>query len=237
MYDVCVSHAAVTFPILPCPDIDVAVTFYEALGFERTYRQTRPNPYAAVARGDLNVHVYGIDGYDPATATGNVGIAVPDCDALYESFAAGLRRLFGRLPAAGVPRITRPRKRFGTVYGFSLVDPGGNWLRFSNLGDTEEGEVKRTGLLRVVDNAARQGDSHGSDVDALDVLDRGLARFVDAPPAERAEALLYRVDILVRLERRDLAAASLAEAGALTLTADEQAGLAADFAHAAELLG
>ena len=231
------SHAAVTFPILPCPDIDVAVTFYEALGFERTYRQTRPNPYAAVARGDLNVHVYGIDGYDPATATGNVGIAVPDCDILYASFAAGLREMFGRLPASGVPRITRPRKRFGTVYGFSVVDPGGNWLRFSNLGDTEEAEIKRTGLLRVVDNAARQGDSHGSDVDALDVLDRGLARFADAPSVERAEALLYRVDIAVRLGRRDLAGESLTEATALPLTRDEQTLLKPEFAHAAELLG
>lgn len=231
-----VNHVAVTFPILPCPDIDVAVTFYEALGFERTYRQTRPNPYAAVSRGDINVHVFGIDGYDPAGATGNVGIAVPNCDVLYESFAAGLRQAFGRLPAAGVPRITRPRKRFGTVYGFSVVDPGGNWLRFSNLGDTEEGEVERTGLLRVVDNAARQGDSRGSDVDALDVLDRGLSRFVDAPPAERAEALLYRAEIAVRLGRRDVAVESLVEARALTLTADEQARLAAGFSHVDELI-
>jgi hypothetical protein len=227
---------AVTFPILPCPDVDVAVTFYEALGFERTYRQTRPNPYAAVARGDLNVHVYGIDGYDPSTATGNVGIAVADCDALYEAFAAGLREMFGRLPSAGVPRITRPRKRFGTVYGFSVVDPGGNWLRFSNLGDTEEGETKRTGLLRVVDNAARQGDSRGSDADALDVLDRGLARFADAPAAERVEALLYRAEIALRLSRRELAEASFAEAGGLALDASDRARLADDFAHVAELL-
>ena len=149
---------------------------------------------------------------------------------------AGLREAFGRLPAAGVPRITRPRKRFGTVYGFSVVDPGGNWLRFSNLGDTEEGEAKRTGLLRVVDNAARHGDSRGSDADALDVLDRGLARFADAPGAERVEALLYRAEIALRLGRRDVAAASFAEANEVALDASDRARLATGFTHVAELL-
>jgi catechol 2,3-dioxygenase-like lactoylglutathione lyase family enzyme len=38
------------YPILPCPDIDEAIAFYEALGFRRTYRQVRPNPYAVVER-------------------------------------------------------------------------------------------------------------------------------------------------------------------------------------------
>jgi hypothetical protein len=69
----------------------------------------------------------------------------------------------------------------------------------SNLGGTEEAEEKRTGLLRVVDNGARQGDSHGSDVDALDLLERGLQRFADASAVEHADALLYRAEIAVRL--------------------------------------
>jgi catechol 2,3-dioxygenase-like lactoylglutathione lyase family enzyme len=37
-----------TYPILPCPDIDRAIAFYAALGFQRTYRQKKPNPYAVV---------------------------------------------------------------------------------------------------------------------------------------------------------------------------------------------
>lgn len=41
------------FPILPCRDIDEAIAFYAALGFKKTYRQLRPNPYAAVARGEM----------------------------------------------------------------------------------------------------------------------------------------------------------------------------------------
>jgi catechol 2,3-dioxygenase-like lactoylglutathione lyase family enzyme len=35
-----------TYPLLPCRDVDEAVTFYEALGFTRTYHQLRPDPDA-----------------------------------------------------------------------------------------------------------------------------------------------------------------------------------------------
>ncbi len=221
-----------TIPILPCPELDSTVSFYEALGFTRTYRQTRPNPYAVVARDDIQIHLYTIDEYDPETATGNVIVAVPDVDELYGSFAEGLRASFGKLPAAGIPRIIRPRRRFGTVYGFSVVDPGGNWLRFSNLGDTEETAEKRTGLLRVVDNAARLGDAHGDANAGLDLLVAGLERFADAPVAERAEALLYRAELAARLGQSAMASESLDEAAALPLDDAQRAALASEFAHA-----
>jgi catechol 2,3-dioxygenase-like lactoylglutathione lyase family enzyme len=223
---------AVTIPILPCPDLDSTVSFYEALGFTRTYRQVRPNPYAVVARDGIQIHLYTIDHYDPETATGNVIVAVPDVDELYGAFASGLRATFGKLPAAGIPRIIRPRRRFGTVYGFSVVDPGGNWLRFSNLGDTEEAAEKRTGLLRVVDNAARLGDAHGDADAALGLLSAGIERFADAPVAERAEALLYRAELAARLGRPELATDSLAAARALSLDEAQRAALATEFAHA-----
>lgn len=42
----------VTVPLLPCAAVDDMVAFYEALGFRRTYRQTKPNPYVAVRRED-----------------------------------------------------------------------------------------------------------------------------------------------------------------------------------------
>ena len=224
--------AAVTIPILPCPELDSTVSFYEALGFTRTYRQSRPNPYAVVAREDIQIHLHTIEEYDPETATGNVIVAVPDVDELYGSFASGLRATYGKLFAAGIPRIIRPRRRFGTVYGFSVVDPGGNWLRFSNLGDTEEAAEKRTGLLRVVDNAARLGDAHGDATAAIDLLAAGFERFADAPVAERAEALLYRAELAARLGRPELASESLEAASALPLNDAQRGALASEFAHA-----
>jgi catechol 2,3-dioxygenase-like lactoylglutathione lyase family enzyme len=227
-----------TFPILPSPDLDRSIPFYEALGFRPTYRQRRPNPYAVVARDDIQIHLFGVDDFDPSTSLGNVIVAVPDPDALYESFASGLRAALGRLPSAGIPRILRPRKRFGTVRGFSVIDPGGNWLRLSKLGDTEDEAKKQpaTGLARVVENAARQGDARGHDGDALEVLDKGLARFPDALPVDRVRALLYRAELGVRLDDRDIATSSLAEARTIPLTAEEQAAVEPDLAHATELV-
>ena len=228
----------VTIPILPCRDLDESLAFYQALGFRQTYRQRRPNPYAVVVRDDIQIHLFGLDDFDPAASTGNVIVAVPDPDGLYESFAAGLRAAFGKLPSAGIPRVLRPRKRFGTVRGFSVVDPGGNWLRFSKLGDTEDEARKEpsTGLARVVENAARQGDARGHDRDALDVLDKGLARFPDAPPVERVRALLYRAELGVRLGDAEVATSSLAAAAVVALTDDERATVEPDLAHANELV-
>ena len=225
------------YPILPCRDLDEAIGFYEALGFERTYRQVRPNPHAVVARGDLQVHLAGIEGFDPEGSYASVIIVVPDPDALYTSFAAGLRAAYGRLPVSGIPRMVRPRKRWGTVYGFSIVDVGGNWLRFSRIGDTEEAvDAYEPGLTKGVDVAARLADAHGDDAGGLATLERALAKYSDAPAIERARALAYRAELAIRLDRRPLARASLNEIGALDLDDDERAGLAAELDHVEALL-
>jgi catechol 2,3-dioxygenase-like lactoylglutathione lyase family enzyme len=226
----------VTIPALPCRDIDETVDFYEALGFVRTYRQNKPNPYAVVSREDFHIHLFGIDGFDPEQSYATFIAVVPDADQMYEEFAAGLRSRFGRLPAVGIPRILRPRRRGGTVRGFSVVDPGGNWLRISTKGETEDGGPKTTGLARVIDNSARLGDSHGDEAAALKLLENGMAKFTDEPPFVQVRALLYRAELAVRLGDRTLATASLAEALSLDLNADEQAALAGEIAHANELV-
>lgn len=225
------------YPALPCADIDAAVDFYAALGFERTYRQVRPNPYAVVARDDMHIHLFGMDGFDPADSYGTVIIVVPDPDALYQSWAAGLRAAYGRLPVAGIPRLVRPRKRWGTVYGFSLVDVGGNWLRVSRLGDSEdETEESEPGLARILDVAARLGDSHGDDAAAMRTLESGLARDTDAPTITRAHALLYRAELAIRLDDAALARTTLDEVAALDLTASERRTIADELAHVTSLL-
>jgi hypothetical protein len=224
------------YPILPCRDLDEAIAFYEALGFVRTYRQIRPNPHAVVERGALAVHLAGIDGFDPELSYASVIITVPDPDALYAAFAEGLRAAYGRLPVAGIPRMVRPRKRWGTVYGFSLVDVGGNWLRISRTGDREEPDEAEPGLAKAVDVAARIADSHGDDAGGLATLERALARYPAAPAMERARALAYRADLAIRLDRPADARASLDEIGGLALDDGERAELEADIAHVHELL-
>ena len=88
-----------TYPCLPCADVDGSVAFYESIGFKRTYRQVRPNPYAVVAREDIYIHLFGMDGFDPANSYGTVIVAVPDPDSLYRDFrcrvAEGARQASG----------------------------------------------------------------------------------------------------------------------------------------------
>ena len=90
-----------TYPCLPCAEIDGSVAFYESLRFTRTYRQVRPNEYAVVAREEIQIHLFGIDGFKPEDSYGTVIVAVPDPDSLYRDFAAGLRKAHGKLPVAG----------------------------------------------------------------------------------------------------------------------------------------
>lgn len=229
-----------TYPMLPCRDIDEAITFYEALGFKRTYRQVRPNPSAVVAREDIHIHLFGIDNFNPEDSYGSVIVVVPDADALYNAFAAGLRAAYGKLPIAGFPRILRPRKRYGTVRGFSVVDVGGNWLRIYKAGDTEEEaneeNANAAGLAQIVLTAARLGDAKGDEGLALKTLEAGIARFKDAPAIDRARAFLYRAELAIRLNDLSLAQSSLAAAQALTLTDDEQDSIAEELVRTTEIV-
>jgi hypothetical protein len=228
-----------TYPLLPCADIDQAIKFYEALGFTRTYRQIAPNPSAVVNREDLHIHLFGIPDFDPAQSYGSALVVVPDVDALYHAFAAGLRAVYGKLPTVGFPRITRPRKKFGTVRGFSVVDVGGNWLRISKLGDTEEDKAEKneSGLAKILNVAARLGDAGGYEAKALKTLESGLKKHPDAPVLDHARALLYHAELAVRLGKAALARSSLSTVLALEMADDERAILAPELAQTSELVG
>ena len=236
---------ATVIPTLPCRDLDDALPFYRALGFEVIYHQVRPNPYAAVRRDDIELHLFGVPGFDPAESMHSVIMLVPDTGALHASFAAGLREAFGKVPASGIPRMTRPRRMQGTRGGFMVVDPGGNWLRISRQrtasdadldGGPQDRPAEEEGrLARVVAAAARQADSHGDEAAGIRMLETGLARHADAPPAQRLPALVYLAELHVRTGDREAATAVLTQVAALELSAAEREALADDLASAAEL--
>lgn len=228
-----------TYPALPCRDVDESVSFYETLGFKKTYRQLRPNPYAVVALEDIHIHLFGMEGFNPEDSYGTVIIVVPDPDSLYQSFASRLREKFGKLPVAGIPRILRPRKRYGTVRGFTVIDPGGNWLRISKLGESESEDApeKGEGLAHIITVAARLGDAHGDEALALKTLETGIKKYPDAPAIERVRAYLYRAELAIRLNNLELARSSLSAAMAVELADDEQAQVADEMAHIKGLVG
>jgi catechol 2,3-dioxygenase-like lactoylglutathione lyase family enzyme len=200
------------YPVLPCADLDDALAFYTALGFTVTFQQRRPYACAVVELDDLAIHLAAIDGFDPAASYGSAIITVADIGARHEAFKTGLRERYGRVPTKGIPRLLPPRRKAGTATGFSVVDVGGNWLRFYRAGSSDDDAAeRRSGLGRVIDVAARQGDARGDDAQAIKVLDAGFIRHPDAPPIELFEALLYRAELMARMgadAAPDLAAAS-----------------------------
>ncbi|MFF0309599.1 VOC family protein [Streptosporangium sp. NPDC004379] len=209
----------VTVPLLPCRSIDEIADFYRVLGFEQTYRQTRPNPYTVLQREDIALHFFAMDGFDPAASYGSCLVLVPDTGALFESFATGMRTAYGKLLVSGTPRMTRPRKRknTGDLAGFSVVDPGGNWIRIFPLSgsasrDADQGEqagpgAERSRIAKAMENAVVLGESKGDHRQAARILDTALAREQDSAPAtELVEALVYRAELAMRLgdgERAD----------------------------------
>ena len=109
--------AGFAVPLLPCPDLDEALEFYEHLGFQCTYRQIRPNPYGSVERSGIGIGLFGIDGFDPAESYASAILVVEDLDGWYRDFAAGFRHRYGKLRATGIPRILRPRQAAGRAAG------------------------------------------------------------------------------------------------------------------------
>ena len=223
-------------PGLPCRQLDDVLPFYTALGFAVTFRQDRPNPYASVRRGGIELHFFGVPGFNPANSMGSTVVIVPDTITVYADFAAGLRAAFGKVPVSGIPRMTRPRRKSGAPGGFSVVDPGGNWLRISSPSEPSAAATEPASpLARVVATAARQGDSHGDEARAIQILQNGLLRHTDATPVERLPALVYLAELQLRTGDRDAAVDLLTQVRALELTDAERETVATDLGTATEL--
>lgn len=190
-----------TIPLLPCRDVDEIVAFYAMLGFARTYRQLRPNPYVVLERDDgIALHFFGMSEFVPANSYSSCLVVVADAAALYAAFADGLRAGLGRVPASGLPRVTRPQRRGDGVRSFSVVDPAGNWIRVTQpKGAADDDAPPAAGLPKLLDAAIGLGDSKGDPAAAAKLLDGALERSDDAAPADRFAALVYRAELAAAL--------------------------------------
>lgn len=232
----------ITIPLLPCKSIDEIADFYQMLGFERTHRQTRPNPYVVVQLEDIELHFFGIPEFNPEQSYGNCVIQVPDTSVLYDTFARGMRSRHGKLLASGIPRMTRPRKRknTGNVSGFTVIDPGGNWIRIFQQPETQQpGHIEdpaRSKLATALENAIVQGDSRGNAAQAAKILDGKLTKELElAPISDQIEALVYRAELAVTLHDRERAGTLLAQVRAIETDAIDQDRIGDTLSHAAEL--
>ncbi|MEU1827336.1 VOC family protein [Streptomyces abikoensis] len=229
-------------PLLPCGSIDEIAGFYPMPGFEVAYRQQRPNPYIAMRREDLQLHFFGMPDFDPEQSYGSCLVYVRDTGELYREFADGMHATHGKLLVSGIPRMTRPRKRKNAdnLSGFSLVDPGGNWIRIFQARESSDSDTRtRTGtgrLGKALQSAVVLGDSHGDHRQAARILDSALARDDDAvSTVDLVEALVYRAELAVTLRDGETADTLLARMRAIILDGTLRERLAEDLDTAAEL--
>lgn len=227
----------IVVPLLPCGSIDDMLTFYSALGFRRTYRQTKPNPYLAMRLDDIELHFFGMPNFAPAESYGSCILQVPDTAALHHAFSDGLRAAYGRVPISGIPRMTRPRPRRNAdgLSGFTVIDPGGNWIRIFPVKGSAASPAETGKLARTLENAVVLADSHGDVAQAAKILDGALARVTDASAAERVAALSYRAELAVTLGNPTRAAAVLAELDGIPLTNEDRERVAESLAAVEEL--
>ncbi|MEV4379640.1 VOC family protein [Streptosporangium sp. NPDC049644] len=227
-----------TVPALPCRSIDEIEEFYTALGFIRTYRQVRPSPYLALRREDIHLHFFAMPGFNPEDSYGTCIITVPDTGVLFRAFAEGMRSAYGKLLISGIPRMTRPRKRKNAdnLAGFTVVDPGGNWLRiFPSSTDAIQQEPPAGRLATALRNAVVMGDSRGDHQQAAKILDGALARAQDPPSVDLVEALLYRAEMAIALSDRERAGELLTRVREMPLDASARERLSESLAGADDL--
>lgn len=226
--------AEFTVPFLPCVSLEETFPFYQALGFEVTYQQKAPYVYGVVQRGGVALHFFGLKGLNPNESYSGCLVVVPEVEGLHRTFAEALRQRYGKLPIAGVPRITRMRPGQGR---FTLTDPSGNSLIFiKQQGDDGEKPVEKAAPLsrmaRALATVATLRDSKGDDAMAARVLDTALARPDPVAPVERARALAARAELAVALGERTLLQTLRAELQQLALTEEERALLQDELAAA-----
>ncbi|WP_337101816.1 hypothetical protein [Paenibacillus sp. YIM B09110] len=135
-------------PILPCPSIKEQVAFYENLGFTIVQLYTRPNPYAVVQYGSIEIHFYGSKRTLPAENPSMCYLKVDDVNAVHEAFSTGLKQALGKIPRTGVPRISK-LKDLKEDRRFIVTDMGGNTLFIG----TPNAEVKDPVFFRAIEKA------------------------------------------------------------------------------------
>ena len=223
-------------PILPCRSIDDQIAFYEAIGFEVTYRQKAPNVFASVRRGAIELQFFVLKGYEPANSYSTCYVLVSDVDRLYGEFRAGLKAALGRIPTRGIPRIGALGDMAYGVRQFLLTDPGGNIIRIGQpLAALEAAIPPRSRLERALAAANQLLYSKGDPQMTTRVIDDALAATPDASETLLVRAKVMLADAAHALGDDARAATLLDEVAAMPLGPEDRKALADELARADEL--
>jgi catechol 2,3-dioxygenase-like lactoylglutathione lyase family enzyme len=212
-----------TIPVFPCVSLEETRDFYQTLGFEVVHQQTSPYVWLAVRRGCIELQFFGHKGLDPKDAFSTCLVMVPEVEPYHRAFADALRGKYGRIPTAGIPRITRFRAGQSR---FTVVDPSGNsviYIRHDEPDVEYSGKPgeKRSGLAKAIETAAVLRDFKEDDTAAAKVLDVALAKHMSADPVERARALAARAELALAMGDADRARALRDELRRIPLSEDD----------------
>jgi hypothetical protein len=191
-----------TIPALPCVSLDESLAFWRAVGYEVTYTQKAPNPYAVIRYDDYELHLFGLKQLNPADNFTTCLVIVVEVEQLHATFAERLKAALGRVPGRGFPRISRMRP--GQTR-FTLTDVAGNSIIYIKRGPEDEAaaeEYKRADLpplQRALAVAARLRDFHNDDAAAAKALDAALARRKE-PSLDYARVLAARIELAEALD-------------------------------------
>lgn len=234
--------AEITIPILPCRSINDTLEFYRALGFEVRYQQEKPNTYAVVCRGGIELHFFSMRDFDPARSYSTCYVRVWNVDGLYAAFVAGLRNHYGRLPLAGIPRVIRLKNKTHGVREFILVDPGGNWIRIGQKIKTPSTDTTPafpqtpvSKLSRATQVAEFLAEHRGDYVAAAKKLDTALAQDDSAPVVHRIQALVSRAGLAITMAELGQARRLLNEVRQASVSDDERETLLIELETATDL--
>ncbi|MEU7577512.1 VOC family protein [Streptomyces sp. NPDC041068] len=227
-----------TTPLLPCRTIQPVVDFYTALGFETTFVQKSPYPYAVVELGVMELQFFGMKGYDPKESYSGCYVVTDDVEALHTAFRAGLKAAYGRIPSRGLPRIGPLKDMSYGMRQFLMTDPGGNSIRVGQpIGeDQSHRPAPKETFARALHMADLFADSKEDLPGAARIIDRALGLTGERPtPEQELRLLVLRGDIAQRLGDDELAGRMLTRAQELALGEAERESARDALARLAEL--
>jgi hypothetical protein len=203
-------------PIFPCKSLDELLEFYQTLGFEVTYKQKSPNPYAIVERGWIRLDFYGIKHHDPQKCYHTCYMLTDEAEELYEAFTSALRTKNGKLPTRGLPRISDIRDKKSGVREFMFSDVAGNCIRIGRkLNDqdaensTEEITAASKRLALALDYAYKCEDEEDELENVSKLLDKAIERDQHHHCHNLYKVMILRADVAVAQENPDKAKALL----------------------------
>lgn len=229
--------ASISIPQLWGGDLPATLDFYRTLGYTVTREMTRPYTYGEVRRDGFELH-FGPTPKDLTAEQAYISclVKVDEVAGWHAEFSAALRARYGRVPARGLPRITRFRP--GQTR-FTVVDPVGNSVIYlqHNIPKLKYGGAQElSGLPRALDNARNYREFKNDDNAATRILETALRRHAAAATlADQGRALAMLAEIAAAAGDSDRVTELVTEINTLDLTSADRAVVAAELQTVTDL--